>query len=738
METLKRCWRHWWVKLLVYAAAVFLVVYIGNWISNYWAFWDRDPARGAVVVSEGGFGPNVSKIVYLDGTDANDPAGQGWAPKDSLWFDNTTQGSDLIPYDFFLVLKKAGTNELIRSDNLMNTLYRYLPRKATSNNPDALPIGMVKDNYQGRNFMGFTCAACHSGQVNYKGTGIRIDGAPAMADMDKLLTDMAAALREANSNPKVQAQFIQDVKNLKGDYSSDQAIKDDLKKYAIRLTVYRTINHSPTKYGYARLDAFGRIYNQVLEYVLTVPDVQEALDELKFEGKVKQSELDAAGITAMMNKFASRKTELDGDDRDELFAALQTSPKAGLGLAAADVGADGAKKGLSLKQILYFRNKIFNAPDAPVSYPFLWDIPQHDYVQWNGLGGNSGLGPLGRNVGEVVGVFGSMNWKRGDSWSIAGLVTGQGFTSHPIDFTSSVNVHNLALIEDHLKNLRSPVWPEKIFGKINTTDTGKPIWQRGKDLFERYCASCHANIDRADPTRRIVAHMSAVRNVKTDDKMAANGVGDSGYSGILRNQYATIAGAPGAMLLNKKAPVAGLLTYAVTGVVATPDPDKWFGQRFAEWLYDVLFSLRNNNIKASLKTGDYDPDTTSEPVQSLVAYKGRALDGIWATAPYLHNGSVPTLYDLLLPVDQRPKSFMVGSREFDPKKVGFATSGYNGFPFFTNIPGNSNAGHDYGTVPTPVIGADGTVEKNSDGTDKTLPPLTDQQRWDLVEYLKSL
>lgn len=728
---LKRCfqrlWSHWWGKLLVAVAVMFLIVMVGNWIENFWAFWDRNPERGAVVVTEGGIGPNVNKIVYLDGTGPDDTSGQGWAPKDSLWFDNTTQGSDLIPYDFFLVLRLKNSQEFIRSDRLMNVRYRYLPRKATSNNPDALPIGMVKDNFRGTNFMGFTCSACHTGQVNYKGTGIRIDGAPAMSDMDTLLTDMAAALRDANSNPTVHAQFVKDVLAL-GHYSSEAEVNADLKKYAIRLTVYRTINHSSTHYGFARLDAFGRIYNQVLEYVLTVPDVQEVLDELKADGKVTQAQLDAAGVTKIMDELSSRKTELDGEDRDRLFAALQSTPELGV----------AAQSTLSLKQVLQFRNKIFNSPDAPVSYPFLWDIPQHDYVQWNGIGANSGLGPLGRNVGEVVGVFGSMDWKRGDHWSLAGLVTGQGFSDHPIDFSSSVNVHNLALIEDHLKSLRSPVWPEQYFGKINTTDGSKPLWQRGKQVFERYCAACHANIDRADDTRRVVAHFSAVDNIKTDPVMATNSVAYQGYSGILRNQYATVAGSPGSMLLSKRAPVAGLLTQSVTGVVATPDADKWWGQRFVEWVYDLVFSLRSNDIKASLKSGDYHPDTTAEPVASLVAYKGRALDGIWATAPYLHNGSVPTLYDLLLPVDQRPKKFMVGSREFDPQKVGFATEGYAGFQFLTAIPGNSNGGHEYGTRDTVMTNPDGTAMKNIDGTDKVLPALTEQQRWDLVEYLKSL
>ena len=44
--------------------------------------------------------------------------------------------------------------------------------------------------------------------------------------------------------------------------------------------------------------------------------------------------------------------------------------------------------------------------NAPVSYPFIWDTPQHDRVQWNGSVENAGPGALGRNVGEVLGVFG--------------------------------------------------------------------------------------------------------------------------------------------------------------------------------------------------------------------------------------------------------------------------------------------------------------------------------------------
>jgi hypothetical protein len=101
------------------------------------------------------------------------------------------------------------------------------------------------------------------------------------------------------------------------------------------------------------------------------------------------------------------------------------------------------------------------------------------------------------------------------------------------------------------------------------------------------------------------------------------------------------------------------------------------------------------------------------------AYESRVLHGIWATAPYLHNGSVPNLWELMLPPRRRAMTFKVGSRKFDPKTVGYATdeSPYKSSAFLVdpqNLNGNGNSGHDY----------------TSD--------LSDDDRWALVEYLKTL
>jgi hypothetical protein len=81
-------------------------------------------------------------------------------------------------------------------------------------------------------------------------------------------------------------------------------------------------------------------------------------------------------------------------------------------------------------------------------------------------------------------------------------------------------------------------------------------------------------------------------------------------------------------------------------------------------------------------------------------YASPPLDGIWMRAPYLHNGSVPTLRDLLEPVEQRPKIFYRGYDVYDPANVGFISSGpaaeKNGSRADVSVRGEGNQGHNYG------------------------------------------
>ena len=193
-------------------------------------------------------------------------------------FYTVSQGSDLLPYDFFLVLEKPGSNDLVRSDQNMN-YYRYLTQQATVSNPDALPVGFVKDSHKGTDYVGLTCAACHTAQVNYKQVAIRIDGGPAMADLDGFLHQLARAVCETETAGAKHDQFVKKVRDL-GHYSTDKKINEELIKSCQALTLYNSMNQSSIAYGNGRLDAFGRIYNRVSEYLLTEEELNEQVESL--------------------------------------------------------------------------------------------------------------------------------------------------------------------------------------------------------------------------------------------------------------------------------------------------------------------------------------------------------------------------------------------------------------------------------------------------------------------------
>ena len=103
------------------------------------------------------------------------------------------------------------------------------------------------------------------------------------------------------------------------------------------------------------------------------------------------------------------------------------------------------------------------------------------------------------------------------------------------------------------------------------------------------------------------------------------------------------------------------------------------------------------------------PEERFRHFRKTFGYANQPLDGIWLRAPYLHNGSVPTLRDLLEPAAKRPRSFYRGNDVYDTRRVGFESrveeeAGRRYFHFDTTVPGNGNAGHEgpeYGTHLSP-------------------------------------
>jgi hypothetical protein len=362
----------------------------------------------------------------------------------------------------------------------------------------------------------------------------------------------------------------------------------------------------------------------------------------------------------------------------------------------------------------------FRVADAPVSYPFLWNASRQDHTQWNGSVPNGlFIEGLVRNTGEVYGVFAEFKPR------IKAPQT--PLTPTVIDFSNnSADFAGLQTLEEKIATLQPPPWPRDIW-PINDDQAKK-----GAGLFKIYCAECHAERPSSDLPH---AWSTPVRAVGTDPKMATNAARQSEpgiYLGALRPPPALLA------RFTNPAITAEMLGTSVMGSLLdeafsppiTPEKIEQSGVwRAIQKDLDELLPDEKLDTAAKIKAlAEIKARVTAKLANMFVkprtadagaAYESRVLHGIWATAPYLHNGSVPSLWELMLPPGRRAMTFKVGSRKFDPKNVGYATdeSPYKSGTFLVdpqNANGNGNGGHDY------------------------TPDISDDDRWAIVEYLKTL
>lgn len=548
---------------------------------------------------------------------------QGWSQWQSDWFHSTTQGSKFMPYAFFVALEQADSQKPFNSaENLER--FRCIPRPSTKANPDHLPIGFVADPspslpstpFKDTRSIGFTCAACHTAQINYKGTSLLIDGGPTLADMSALIVAIKDAVVATTSDPKKLDRFAKKVLGDEYSPAKRDMVEKELKRTAASQASYLRMNRSPVPYGFARMDAFGRIFNNALVAV-------------------------------------------------------------------------GSKDRV--------------VPDAPVSYPFLWDTVRSDCVQWTGNAPNGLIGSLGRNVGEVVGVFGEIDSK---------------VNPLPHGYASSVNFKNLIQIEKSLHGLKHPAWPEDVLGRLDPHKV-----KAGAALFKQLrCDHCHPRINPFSwlPfVRTFTSHLTNLEDTSDEEGVHT----DATAAALIRDSVADsgrLSGQPKIIDIFSKygkiEPVKAIVDDTVVRTLIGKLENKKLPVSNGKVLMsgNGLNQVGNLNdlmpMSAELKAAQKARQTIP------LVYRARPLDGIWATGPFLHNGSVPTLYDLLLPEGRRPKTFAVGNREFDPVKVGANTTPNSETQTFdTRLKGNSNKGHDYGTSR-----------------------LTESQRLELLEYLKSL
>ncbi|MGJ5200304.1 di-heme-cytochrome C peroxidase [Bradyrhizobium sp. HKCCYLRH1030] len=648
---------------------------------------------------------------------------QGWTTQDRHWFHHVTQGTATfpIPYAWFMAMEQPylapfGTPGLI-SDSAYLERFGFIPspksvdgdpsvlrpfgyaataaktepaaplpaglKPTPAGNEGGLPVGFARltgatDPATGAaqsDKIGLTCAACHSGSIHYKGVSVRFDGGPGMVDLRKLEEAMGFAMIFTQYVP---GRFTRFADRVLGPNASD-ADRASLKK-GLKAAIDFALNMQANNY---------------------------------------KTTIEAKGQT----------------ETEEGFGRLDALNRIGNQVFYLDMASSGLPNMLDNQEAI----------DAPVSYPPIWTVPWFSWAQYDG----SIAQPLIRNAGEALGVSAQINFSPK--------------TASDRLWRSSMAIDNLLYIENMLRGpdpfatttpafggLTSPKWPEKLFAGDDAWKIDPVRVERGRKLYAAVCVECHLGpvadtvFDKTYPDK-------SFWKIKPADDWESKGWNAKGpILDLVQKPVEAMQTDPGqaSILANRKVNVAGFLEvdpakdlkgcnlpqgsttempYALALMaVVQKASDKWMEDRkISEAERAALWGDRRNCPNPAGKS-----------------YRARPLNGVWATAPYLHNGSVPSLYWLLTPAAERPTSFCQGARDYDPKSVGFAvpkggestckvgqtlfvTSDSSGKP----IKGNSTLGHSF----------EGPTKPNKDYPNGIIGgAFSEDERWDLIEYLKTL
>ena len=574
----------------------------------------------------------------------------GLTPAQKESFYHLSQGSEIMPW-FVLTAIDAADSDKPFVENLKR--YGLLPDPGRA---DGLPVGLTVASNPftfGADFVGITCAACHVGELHHDGKALRVDGAPNMFNLQLFYADAVDAVMAPLSD---RAKLWRALKRLG---------RQDYQRYGIAAPLVRPA--SLVYYGANillhrdRLDA----RRELLKVIIAA----KAQPEHKTSGFGR---LDAFDGTR--NFLFTRLRKADGSGGFEVNTANMVKLDAPVKFPWL-----WSRKASPPGPVESYRDK-------PQSFPRSWGFKDYDWIEWT----SDTNTVMERNITETLGAGATVVLD----------------PKSPSLFESSIPVRNMHALEWLAYYIDPPKWPTDLFGPINSDLAAK-----GKDIFKNECARCHEYGDESrTPTGLIKLYTMRPGGVGTDatavgtDATAALRIScpvpDIGPLPVDPRSYT----AEDSQLLKACKDVkAGQAfsgnSFATTVKVAV---DRIKKKAFASAGIDVAEQRAMEDLE---QHGDVKwRDTLLDAKPPEGPYAARPLYGIWAAAPYLHNGSVPTLYDLLLPPKERPEKFALGAREYDPAKLGFVVS-TDCTPkdclVDTTQTGNGNDGHVYGADLSP-------------------------------------
>lgn len=282
---------------------------------------------------------------------------------------------------------------------------------------------------------------------------------------------------------------------------------------------------------------------------------------------------------------------------------------------------------------------------ATVSLPPMWAIKYKAAFHYN----SNTNSVIMRNVGQAFGLGAILTGE-------PGCKDDNNNACH----ASTVNLYNLNRLESLLYKLKVPNWQEMFpEDQVPEAKVDMPMAINGCNVYYKTCAGCHEAGTRVGPSHRMInTELFTPTQIGTDDvyaKLQGTKIGTTDFRvGLfdftkkVRDRYFSEHGIDqNQVRVWQRAELRGPEVFRDTYLGAP--------------VYDVK-RTSENFIDVSYM------DNEGKPGQ---AYTPRMLAGIWATAPYLHNGSVQNLAGLLTPPDQRPRFFFLGPATYDEETLGF-------------------------------------------------------------------
>ncbi|MCX6127880.1 MAG: di-heme-cytochrome C peroxidase, partial [Proteobacteria bacterium] len=325
------------------------------------------------------------------------------------------------------------------------------------------------------------------------------------------------------------------------------------------------------------------------------------------------------------------------------------------------------------------------APGAPISIPAIWTASDLECIQTNCISSN----PLTRNLGESLGVFGRTKLR------FFKHKTGQDLQLDEPEklFSTSADLKNLYRLEEALVQLPAPRWPEAKLGPLDQN-----LIARGEVLYRQLsyevnghfesCASCHVLADK-----RVAESLTEVNSFGRQFFKVSRWEPElTGTDTAFVDQHLKrkVFGLPISLsalyeLVVKQTPVSP------QAMNPSQDNSALKFLSMSTQLAVRRFFTENSLTQAeqAAYVQQHENPTSLRPR----VYKARPLNGIAFTAPYLHNGSVISLAELLKDPSQRLQNFTLGTLEWDSRTAGYrsadkGSADFDTFVFDTSIKGN--------------------------------------------------